>query len=127
MKRTKRKPVRSSPKVLDKGLAKALRKIKADKEWVADVRDALQAKRPEDAKRFIVPAWYLAPGAIKALRKQLKVSQSQLAGNIGVNVKTVQLWEQKTGAMGPGSLLLKLLIKDPRLYAALKSFSHAHV
>jgi DNA-binding transcriptional regulator YiaG len=121
MKKTTKKLGPSEPKAYDKAFAKALRKIDADKEWLADVKDALQAKRPQDAKRFTVPAWYLAPGAIKALRKQLKVSQSQLADNIGVNVKTVQLWEQKTGALGPGSILLRLLVKYPGLYAELKA------
>lgn len=127
MKRSTKKPARSGPRGSASEWARALAKVDADTEFLADVKDVLQAKRPEDAKRFVVPAWYLSPKAIKSLRKQLKVSQSQLAGNIGVNVKTVQLWEQKTGALGPGSYLLRLLIKHPGLYADLESFSTIHV
>jgi DNA-binding transcriptional regulator YiaG len=121
MKKLTSKPEPSWPKVSDRALAEAVRKVRADKEWMADIKDVMQAKRPEDAKRFVVPSWYLAPKAIKALRKQLKISQAQLAGNIGVNVKTVQLWEQKTGALGPGSVLLKLLMRHPGLYAELNA------
>jgi DNA-binding transcriptional regulator YiaG len=121
MKKRTRGPGPSGLKASERDLEEALRRVDADKEWLADIKDALQAKNPQDAKRFIVPNWYLAPGAIKSLRRQLKVSQSQLAGTIGVNVKTVQLWEQKTGAMGPGSVLLKLLMRYPGLYAELRA------
>lgn len=58
--------------------------------------------------------------SIKAIRKQLQLSQTQFAYLINVNVRTLQNWEQGHRAPeGPAVTLLRVVIQDPQ--AVLKA------
>ena len=52
---------------------------------------------------------------VRAIREAAKVSQSQFAKLIGVNLRTLQNWEQhRTRPTGPARTLLKIVASDPR-------------
>jgi putative transcriptional regulator len=52
---------------------------------------------------------------VKAIRKAADISQSQFAKLIGVNVRTLQNWEQRrTKPTGPARALLKIVASDPK-------------
>ena len=55
---------------------------------------------------------------VKAIRRKLDVSQSQFAHLIGVNVETLQGWEQgRRQPHGPARALLQVAAKNPRAVA----------
>ena len=57
----------------------------------------------------------LAEPDIRAIRESAKISQSQFARLIGVNIRTLQNWEQhRTRPTGPARALLKIVASDPR-------------
>ena len=57
----------------------------------------------------------IAEPDIRAIRESAKISQSQFAKLIGVNVRTLQNWEQqRTRPAGPARALLKIVASDPR-------------
>jgi putative transcriptional regulator len=59
-------------------------------------------------------AKFLAPD-IKAIRRDLAVSQGQFANMIGVSVTTLQNWEQgRRHPRGPARALLKIASRNPR-------------
>lgn len=52
---------------------------------------------------------------VKAIREAAKISQSQFATLIGVNLRTLQNWEQRrTKPTGPARALLKIVASDPK-------------
>lgn len=52
---------------------------------------------------------------IRAIREAAKISQPQFAKLIGVNLRTLQNWEQhRTRPTGPARALLKIVASDPR-------------
>jgi len=52
---------------------------------------------------------------IRAIREAAKISQSQFARLIGVNLRTLQNWEQqRTRPTGPARALLKIVASNPR-------------
>jgi len=52
---------------------------------------------------------------IRAIREAAKISQSQFAKLIGVNVRTLQNWEQhRTRPTGPARALLKIVASNPK-------------
>ena len=52
---------------------------------------------------------------VRAIREAAKISQSQFAKLIGVNLRTLQNWEQsRTRPSGPARLLLKIVAFDPK-------------
>lgn len=52
---------------------------------------------------------------VRAIREAAKISQSQFARLIGVNLRTLQNWEQhRTRPTGPARALLKIVASDPR-------------
>src|SRR5438270_10654038 len=52
---------------------------------------------------------------IRAIREAAKISQPQFAKLIGVNVRTLQNWEQlRTRPTGPARALLKIVASDPK-------------
>lgn len=52
---------------------------------------------------------------VKAIRQAADISQSQFAKLIGVNVRTLQNWEQqRTKPTGPARALLKIVASDPK-------------
>ena len=57
----------------------------------------------------------LAEPDVRAIRESAKISQSQFARLIGVNIRTLQNWEQhRTRPTGPARALLKIVASDPR-------------
>ena len=57
----------------------------------------------------------LAEPDVRAIREAAKISQSQFAKLIGVNLRTLQNWEQhRTGPTGPARALLKIVASDPK-------------
>jgi putative transcriptional regulator len=52
---------------------------------------------------------------IRAIREAANISQSQFARLIGVNLRTLQNWEQqRTRPTGPARALLKIVASNPR-------------
>jgi len=52
---------------------------------------------------------------VRAIRKAADISQSQFAALIGVNVRTLQNWEQhRTRPTGPARALLKIVASNPK-------------
>jgi len=52
---------------------------------------------------------------VKLIRKKAKISQSKFAQLIGVNVKTLQNWEQKrVRPAGPARALLRIVAANPK-------------
>jgi putative transcriptional regulator len=60
---------------------------------------------------------------IRAIREAARISQAQFAELIGVNLRTLQNWEQqRTRPSGPARALLKIVASDPKgAIAALHS------
>jgi putative transcriptional regulator len=57
----------------------------------------------------------LADPDVKAIREAATISQSQFARLIGVNVRTLQNWEQhRTRPSGPARALLKIVASNPK-------------
>jgi putative transcriptional regulator len=57
----------------------------------------------------------LAEPDVRAIRETAKISQSQFAKLIGVNLRTLQNWEQRrTRPSGPARVLLKIVASDPK-------------
>ena len=57
----------------------------------------------------------LAEPDVRAIREAAKISQSQFARLIGVNLRTLQNWEQRrTRPSGPARVLLKIVASDPK-------------
>ena len=52
---------------------------------------------------------------VRAIRLMAQVSQSEFAALIGVNLRTLQNWEQKRARpTGPARALLRIVAADPR-------------
>ena len=52
---------------------------------------------------------------VRAIREAASISQSQFAKLIGVNLRTLQNWEQhRTRPTGPARVLLKIVANDPK-------------
>ena len=61
---------------------------------------------------------------IRGIREAAKISQTQFAKLIGVNVRTLQNWEQnRTRPAGPARALLKIVASNPK--AAIEAL-HAY-
>lgn len=57
---------------------------------------------------------------VRSIRESAQISQSQFAKLIGVNLRTLQNWEQhRTKPTGPARALLKIVASDPRAIEAL--------
>jgi putative transcriptional regulator len=57
---------------------------------------------------------------VKAIREAAAISQSEFARLIGINVRTLQNWEQhRSRPTGPARALLKIVASDPK--SALKA------
>jgi putative transcriptional regulator len=58
--------------------------------------------------------------SVKHIREAANISQSQFAKLIGVNLRTLQNWEQeRTRPTGPARALLKIVASDPKALEAL--------
>jgi putative transcriptional regulator len=57
---------------------------------------------------------------VRDIREAAQISQSQFAKLIGVNLRTLQNWEQeRTKPTGPARALLKIVASDPKALKAL--------
>ena len=57
---------------------------------------------------------------VRTIREAAQVSQSQFAKMIGVNLRTLQNWEQqRTQPTGPARALLKIVASNPKAIEAL--------
>jgi putative transcriptional regulator len=57
---------------------------------------------------------------VRNIREAAQISQSKFAKLIGVNLRTLQNWEQKrTRPTGPARALLKIVASDPKAIGAL--------
>ena len=57
----------------------------------------------------------LDPPDVRAIRKAANISQAQFAKLIGVNLRTLQNWEQRrTRPTGPARALLKIVASNPK-------------
>jgi putative transcriptional regulator len=57
---------------------------------------------------------------VRLIREAADISQSQFVKLIGVNLRTLQNWEQeRTKPTGPARALLKIVASDPKALAAL--------
>jgi putative transcriptional regulator len=57
---------------------------------------------------------------VRTIREAAKISQSQFARLIGVNLRTLQNWEQhRTQPTGPAKALLKIVASNPKAIEAL--------
>ena len=67
-----------------------------------------------------VRASRLSEPDVRAIREAAKISQAQFAKLIGVNLRTLQNWEQqRTRPTGAARALLKIVASDPK--AALEA------
>jgi putative transcriptional regulator len=61
-----------------------------------------------------------APASPKVIRQRLKLSQSAFAGLMGVNLRTVQDWEQgRRRPSGPAIALLRIAEQKPEVFLQL--------
>jgi DNA-binding transcriptional regulator YiaG len=93
---------------------------KLPKALLEDYRQLNTAETQKDLTRFTVPEWYLKPDQVKKIRTRLGASQSQAAKSIHISVKTQQLHEQRTGALGVYATLWKIFDKHPEIYKELQ-------
>ena len=57
---------------------------------------------------------------VRSIREAAQITQGQFAKLIGVNLRTLQNWEQqRTRPSGPARALLKIVASDPKALAAL--------
>ena len=57
---------------------------------------------------------------VRSIREAAQISQSQFAKLIGVNLRTLQNWEQhRTQPTGPARALLKIVALNPKAIEAL--------
>jgi putative transcriptional regulator len=57
---------------------------------------------------------------VRTIREAAKISQSQFAKLIGVNLRTLQNWkQQRTHPTGPAKALLKIVVSNPKAIEAL--------
>jgi putative transcriptional regulator len=62
----------------------------------------------------------LSVPSVRSIREAAQISQSQCAKLIGVNLRTLQNWEQeRTKPTGPARALLKIVASDPTALGAL--------
>ena len=85
------------------------------------VKGVTQMKRHMARKpvRGAVTTELAGPDA-RQIREAAQISQSQFAKLIGVNLRTLQNWEQRrTRPTGPARVLLKIVAANPGAIAAL--------
>ena len=90
-------------------------KAEAFKELLASVRQAGRIRRGAIRASRVTT---FKPADIKAVRRKLRVSQSEFAHMIGINVSTLRNWEQARRVPdGPALALLRVASKNPAAVA----------
>lgn len=91
---------------------------KAFAELVSSVRDMGRHMRGEKVAGARVTR--VREPNVRAIRRKTGLSQSQFALLIGVNLRTLQNWEQsRTRPTGPARALLRIVEKDPKAMLTL--------
>lgn len=85
------------------------------------VKGVQEMKRHASGKRVRgVKTTELTVPNVRSIREAAHISQSQFAKLIGVNLRTLQNWEQeRTKPTGPARALLKIVAFDPKALEAL--------
>ncbi len=82
---------------------------------VREMKRHIAGKTVRGAKSTEVPA-----PDVRTIREAAQISQSQFAKLIGVNLRTLQNWEQhRTQPTGPARALLKIVALNPKAIEAL--------
>ena len=82
---------------------------------VREMKRHIAGKSVRGAKTSELPA----PN-VRTIREAANISQSQFAKLIGVNLRTLQNWEQqRTRPTGPAKALLKIVASNPKAIEAL--------
>lgn len=82
---------------------------------VREMKRHIAGKTVRGAKSTEVPA-----PDVRTIREAAQISQSQFAKLIGVNLRTLQNWEQhRTQPTGPARALLKVVALNPKAIEAL--------
>ena len=82
---------------------------------VREMKRHMAGKRVRGAK-----ATELSAPDVRTIREAAKISQSQFAKLIGVNLRTLQNWEQqRTQPTGPARALLRIVASNPKAIEAL--------
>lgn len=92
-------------------------------ELIASVKEAGKIMRgeAEAARKYEIPE-----PDVKAIREGIGFSQSKFANLIGVNIRTLQNWEQgHRHPTGPAKVLLKLVQTDPKSVVKNLHANHA--
>ena len=88
-------------------------------EGVKEMKRHIQAKSAGKTIRGVVETELPTPD-VRVIREAAQVSQSQFAKLIGVNLRTLQNWEQhRTRPTGPARALLKIVASSPQAIQAL--------
>jgi putative transcriptional regulator len=92
-------------------------------ELIASIKEAGKIMRGETeaSRKYEIPE-----PDVKAIRERIGFSQSKFANLIGVNIRTLQNWEQgHRHPTGPAKVLLKLVEADPK--SVVKNLHLNHV
>ena len=82
---------------------------------VREMKRHIAGKSVRGARTTHIPA----PN-VRTIREAAQISQSQFAKLIGVNLRTLQNWEQqRTQPTGPAKALLKIVASNPKAIEAL--------
>ena len=82
---------------------------------VREMKRHMAGKRVRGVKTVVLPA-----SDVRSIREAAQISQSQFAKLIGVNLRTLQNWEQqRTQPSGPAKALLKIVALNPKAIEAL--------
>ena len=92
-------------------------------ELIASVKEAGKIMRGEaEASRI----YKIPEPDVKAIREGIGFSQSKFANLIGVNIRTLQNWEQgHRHPTGPAKVLLRLVQADPKSVVKNLHVNHA--
>jgi putative transcriptional regulator len=93
-----------------------------DKQHFKQLMNGVQEMRRHMSGKTVrgVKVTELPPPDVRTIREAAKISQSQFAKLIGVNLRTLQNWEQqRTQPTGPARALLKIVASNPRAIEAL--------
>ena len=92
-------------------------------ELIASIKEAGKIKRSEiEASRI----YEFPEPDVKAIREAIGFSQSKFAALIGVNIRTLQNWEQgHRHPTGPAKVLLRLVQADPKAVVKNLHVNHA--
>ena len=82
---------------------------------VREMKRHMAGKNVRGARKTELPA-----PDVRTIREAAQISQSQFAKLIGVNLRTLQNWEQRrTRPPGPARALLKIVASNPKAIEAL--------